>query len=105
MLPRRIQPLLVRSLGQFPAVALLGPRQAGKTTLAKALARQYPDSLYLDLERPADLTRLADPELFLARHAAHLVILDKIQRVTELFPVLRSLVDEQRRAGRFLLLG
>lgn len=105
MISRRIQPLLTQSLEQFPAVALLGPRQAGKTTLARELAKHHPGSLYLDLERPADLARLSDPELFLTRHAPHLVVLDEIQRLPELFPVLRSLIDEQRRAGRFLLLG
>ena len=80
---------------------LAGAAAAGKYLAAQSNTR--PPSL--DLRRPAELARVADPELFLARHAAHLVNLDKIQRVTELFPVLRSLVDEQRRAGRFLLLG
>ncbi len=92
-------------LADFPAVALLGPRQCGKTTLAKMLAAQAPASLYLDLERPSDVARLSDAELFLSRNADRLVMLDEIQRVPELFPVLRALIDEDRRAGRFLLLG
>ncbi len=90
---------------EFPAVALLGPRQAGKTTLARVVAAQRPDSLFLDLERPSDLAKLADPELFLSRHAGQLVVLDEIQRQPELFSVLRSLIDEKRTPGRFLLLG
>ena len=91
MIPRSLEQALLQTLGQFPAVALLGPRQAGKTTLAKAVARQFPGSLYLDLERPADLAKLADPELFLARLANRLVVLDEIQRLPGLFPLLRSL--------------
>lgn len=95
-------------LEQFPAVALLGPRQIGKTTLALAVAKQT-DALYLDLELPGDLARLADPVDYLSRHRDKLIILDEIHRVPELFPVLRSLIDQSRRAGRsagqFLLLG
>ncbi len=84
---------------------MLGPRQAGKTTLAKIIANQYSNSLYLDLERPSDLAKLADPEFFLARHADQLIVLDEIQRQPELFAVLRALIDEKRTPGRFLLLG
>lgn len=105
MLNRRILPEIRNALTEFPAVALLGPRQAGKTTLARSIAATLPDSLYLDLERPSDLARLADPELFLSRHVSHLVVIDEIQRMPELFTVLRSLIDENRSAGRFLLLG
>lgn len=95
-------------LEQFPAVALLGPRQVGKTTLALAVAEKS-GALYLDLEHPADLAKLADPADYLSRHEDKLVILDEIHRVPELFPVLRSLIDGRRRGGRqaghFLLLG
>lgn len=95
-------------LEQFPAVALLGPRQVGKTTLALAIAERT-GAVYLDLEHPADLAKLADPADYLARHADKLVILDEIHRVPELFAVLRSLIDERKRRGRqaghFLLLG
>ncbi len=91
-----------------PVVALLGSRQVGKTTLARSLEIGKP-LLYLDLERPSDIAKLADPELYLGRQGNHLVILDEIQRLPDLFPVLRSLVDERRRAGEtcasFLLLG
>jgi len=80
----------------------------GKTTLARALDLEKPCH-YLDLERPSDLAKLADPELYLSGQAGQLVILDEIQRIPGLFPVIRSLVDERRRAGeksaQFLLLG
>ena len=105
MISRRIFPNIEKALVQFPAVALLGPRQAGKTTLARCVGSSHVNSLYLDLERPSDLAKLADPELFLSRHADQLVVLDEIQRQPDLFPVLRALIDENRRPGRFLLLG
>ncbi len=105
MINRHLLPDIARSLAEFPAVALLGPRQAGKTTLAKLIADAQAGSLMLDLERPSDLAKLADPELFLSRHGDRLVVLDEIQRQPELFAVLRALIDENRRPGRFLLLG
>ena len=105
MLNRRLYPIIEHALKQFSAVALLGPRQAGKTTLARTIAATRADSVYLDLERPSDLAKLTDPELFLSRYADHLVVLDEIQRRPELFSILRSLIDDNRRPGRFLLLG
>ena len=105
MISRRILPNIEKALVQFPAVALLGPRQAGKTTLARSVGSSHENSLYLDLERPSDLAKLADPALFLSRHVDQLVVLDEIQRQPNLFPVLRALIDENRRPGRFLLLG
>lgn len=104
-LPRALEPEARTALARSPAVAILGPRQCGKSTLARRLVARRRDALYLDLERPSDRARLADPELFLARHAERLVCLDEIQRVPEIFPVLRSLIDERRRPGRFLILG
>lgn len=95
-------------IAQVPAVALLGARQVGKTTLAKSIAKSI-DSIYLDLEAPEDLLKLSDPASFLSAHADKLIILDEIQRSPELFPVLRGLIDKNReqgrRAGQFLLLG
>ena len=95
-------------LDQFPAVALLGPRQVGKTTLAELIAEERA-SVYLDLENPADREKLSDAALYLSGHDDKLVILDEVQRVPELFQTLRGLIDEGRRrdirAGRFLLLG
>ena len=90
-------------------MALLGPRQIGKTTLARDIAAQMPDSVYLDLENPRDAARLADPVRYLELHADRLVILDEIQRMPDLFRVLRGQIDERRRQGRrsgqFLVLG
>jgi uncharacterized protein len=101
---RNILPLLQEYLSIFPAVGLLGPRQVGKTTLAKNLKLEK-DSLYLDLEKASDRAKLVDPELFLKAHADKTVILDEIQLMPELFAELRSLIDEQREPGRFILLG
>lgn len=93
-------------LGEFPAVALIGARQVGKTTLARLLAREVVrKSVYLDLERPSDRAKLTDPELFLRAHRDALVVLDEVHRVPDLFPVLRSEIDEGRQPGRFLILG
>jgi len=101
------EPLLAR-LDQFPAVALLGPRQVGKTTLAEWVAGRR-ESVYLDLESPPDREKLADPVYYLSGHADKLVILDEVQRIPELFQALRGLIDKGRRqgrkAGQFLLLG
>jgi hypothetical protein len=108
MIQRFLTKPLLERLGQFPAVALLGSRQVGKTTLAMGLGVGKP-SHYLDLERPSALAKLEDPELYLAGFTGQLVILDEVQRLPGLFPVLRSLIDERRRrgekAGQFLLLG
>lgn len=106
MIPRLLNSTVASALDQFPVVGLVGSRQAGKTTLAKAVAEQLGlQSVYLDLERPSDLAKLTEPELYLEAHADALVVLDEIQRVPDLFPVLRSLIDAARRPGRFLLLG
>lgn len=104
LLHRRLQPALETHLAEFPAVALLGARQCGKTTIAQQLVHDK-GGIYLDLERPADRLKLSDPELFLAQHVGRLVCLDEVQRAPDLFPVLRGLVDRDRRPGRFLLLG
>lgn len=108
MIPRRLETILNARLDQYPAVALLGPRQVGKTTLAFALAERR-SSIYLDLESDADRAKLADPELYLAGHEDKLVILDEVHRFPGLFGNLRGLIDlgrrRGRRTGRFLLLG
>ena len=108
MIKRRLHARLRRLLEEYPAVALLGPRQVGKTTLAHEVAERV-DSVYLDLESPADRAKLADPTLYLADHENRLVVLDEVHRVPDLFQSLRGLIDrgrrQGRRAGRFLLLG
>jgi predicted AAA+ superfamily ATPase len=110
MIPRlakdRVSTLLVRS----PVVAVLGPRQVGKTTLALEIAEGLGDrAIYLDLELPSDRVKLADAELYFASHERDLVILDEIQRVPDLFQTLRGVVDARRRKhrpnGHFLVLG
>lgn len=109
MIPRRLHPVLRARLARFPAVALLGARQVGKTTLAGAVRGDFPQSVYLDLESPRDRMKLVDAEAYLARLEDRLVVIDEVQRLPELFPVLRSLIDagraRGRTTGRFLLLG
>lgn len=108
MILRRSQTAVHDALARQAAVALTGPRQVGKTTLALAIAAETP-SIYLDLEAREDRAKLTDPAAFLARYEDRLVILDEIQRVPELFPALRGLIDHGRRhgrkTGRFLILG
>lgn len=108
MFSRQILPLLTEEIQNSPAVALLGPRQSGKTTLALEAAKNTP-SIYLDLESERDRAKLAQPELYLSDHLDKLVILDEVHRAPSLFPVLRGLIDQARRAGKragqYLLLG
>jgi hypothetical protein len=110
MIKRALTPTLLEALDYSPAVGLLGPRQAGKTTLALEAAklRGLP-WVYLDLESEQDRAKLAEAELYLADQQGKLVILDEVHRAPGLFPVLRGLIDSGRRAGRgagqYLLLG
>jgi predicted AAA+ superfamily ATPase len=96
------------ALARQAAVALIGPRQIGKTTLAHTVAESIP-SVYLDLESEDDRAKLADPALFLRGYEDRLVVLDEIHRMPEIFPALRGLIDrgrrQGRRTGRFLILG
>lgn len=109
MIDRFALPSLCRYLDEFPAVAILGPRQAGKTTLALALASRVPASAYLDLESPADRAKLGDAAAYFDAHRSELVILDEVQRAPEIFAQLRGVIDQRRRKGKrtgqFLLLG
>lgn len=103
---RNLYTSLLESLETFPVVGLVGPRQVGKTSLARELAQRLGTrAVMLDLERPTDVAKLNDPELFLEPLAHRLVILDEVQLRPDLFPVLRALVDADRRPGRFLVLG
>lgn len=108
MIVRRAQAAVHRALRRQAAVALIGPRQVGKTTLASAIA-QTEGALYLDLESTADRAKLSDARLFLEEYADGLVVLDEIHRAPGLFPELRGLIDRGRRQGnrigRYLILG
>ena len=106
MINRRILSEIKDSLSYFPVVSIIGPRQVGKTTLAKQiLAESVKPALYLDLEIQSDWIKLNDAELFLSAHADHLIVLDEVQQRKELYPLIRGLVDQQREPARFLLLG
>jgi hypothetical protein len=96
MLPRRTLPAVQDALSRQAAVALIGPRQVGKTTLAHAIADSRL-SVYLDLEDRADRAKLTDPALFLDGYEDRLVVLDEVHRVPDLFPALRGIIDRGRR--------
>jgi predicted AAA+ superfamily ATPase len=108
MIPRYITTKVEKALAREAAVALIGPRQVGKTTLAMLISESRP-SVYLDLEAAADREKLTDPVQFLRQHTDKLVILDEIHRLPALFEALRGIIDQGRRSGqdtgRFLLLG
>jgi uncharacterized protein len=93
------------ALSIFPAIAIIGARQVGKTTLVRSLLGNMPDVVYLDLERPSDLDKLQNAELFFRLNRGKRIIIDEVQRKPELFPLLRFEIDEERRPGRFILLG
>ena len=92
-------------ISYFPAIAIIGPRQVGKTTLAKAIIAEFKDSMYLDLESPRDLSKISDAETFLQQFSDRTIVIDEVQRNKLLFPILRSLIDQEKRPGRFVLLG
>lgn len=105
MIDRQLLPRIERQLSQSPAVALLGPRQVGKTTLARTLGARHTPPVMLDLERESDRAAIAQPELFFPLHRESLLVLDEVQFVPDLFRALRPEIDADRRPGRFLLLG
>ncbi|MFT4752747.1 MAG: putative AAA+ superfamily ATPase [Salibacteraceae bacterium] len=106
MIQRFIENKVEKSLRHFPVVAIIGPRQVGKTTLAKSIAKMVNrETIYIDLENPRDFSKLQDPVLYFEANQDKCIILDEIQRNSELFPVLRSMIDMNRVAGRFILLG
>lgn len=105
MVPRQINALLKRYLDNFKAVAILGPRQCGKSTLAKGILEAFPDKVYLDLENPADRIKLNEPVLFFKSVANHTICIDEVQLMPELFNTLRGIIDQSKRTGQFLILG
>lgn len=106
MINRRASSEIKDSLSFFSVVSIIGPRQVGKTTLAKQImSESAKPTLYLDLELQSDLFKLNDAELFLSQHSEKLVVIDEVQNKKELYPLLRALVDRTREPGQFLLLG
>ncbi|MCD4682760.1 MAG: ATP-binding protein [Bacteroidales bacterium] len=106
MIKRNLQSRILNLLEHFPAVAILGPRQIGKTTLAKSLVSYIDkDVVYLDLELPVDLNKLSNPQTFFENNSNKCLVIDEIQRVPDLFPVIRAVIDQHRVPGRFIILG
>lgn len=108
MIQRRLETQIKEALERSPSVALMGPRQVGKTTIALNIADTTP-AIYLDLENRTDLQKVHDIEAFHSENSDKLIILDEVQRLPEIFAPLRGLIDGERRkgnrAGQFLFLG
>jgi len=102
---RKMEKEIADGLSHFPATAILGPRQCGKSSLARHLLNTYKDAIYIDAEKPSDIKKLTEPELFFDLHKDKLICIDEIQRTPEIFSVLRSVIDEQKKNGQFMLLG
>ena len=102
---RSITAKIRQKLEKVPGVVILGPRQCGKSTLAKTIISDIGTAIYLDLERPLDVNKLRDPEAFFSLNSDRLICLDEVQRVPDLFPLLRSVMDENKRNGQFIILG
>jgi predicted AAA+ superfamily ATPase len=102
---RLIKPLIAEYMQLFPVVAILGPRQCGKSTLAKELGSNFGNFLYVDLEDPSDRLRINDLSLFFNLNKSAIVCIDEAQLMPRLFPELRSIIDKERRNGQILLLG
>jgi len=97
---------ITESLQYFPVVGIIGPRQVGKTTIAKEISKTIKkETLYIDLENPRDIAKLQDPVLYFEAHTDKCIILDEIQNAPQLFSVLRSMIDLKREPGRFIILG
>lgn len=106
MITRLIEKEILELISFFPAVGIVGPRQSGKTTLAKSISEKIDKKcIYLDIESPTDRNKLNEPELFFENNKDYCVIIDEIQRMSELFPILRSVIDKHRVHGRFIILG
>jgi predicted AAA+ superfamily ATPase len=102
---RKLEDEIQKYLQIFPIVAILGPRQCGKSTVVKQLFSNSQNGIYLDLQNQEDLNKLFDPRLFLKINEEKVICLDEIQLVPDLFGILRSVVDENRQNGKFILLG
>lgn len=102
---RKIENFVTENLRLFPAIAILGPRQCGKSTLVKMMSAGIPNFLYLDLQNRDDLAKLNEPSLFFNANKDKTICLDEIQLIPNLFSILRSEIDSDRKTGRFILLG
>ncbi len=106
MIPRLGTKELIEILEYFPVLGITGPRQVGKTTLSKKLAGEIEkEVIYLDMENPTDLSKLSEPALYFKKNEDACIIIDEVQRVPELFPILRSMIDQKRIPARFILTG
>lgn len=105
LISRKEESFIQENLKVFPAVVILGPRQCGKSTLIKMLSESLTNFLYLDLQNRDDLAKLNEPGLFFTANENKTICLDEIQLIPELFSILRSEIDRNRRNGRFILLG
>lgn len=106
MLKRNLQHTITHLLQEYPSIAVLGPRQVGKTTLVKKIAKQQKKkTLYLDLEKEIDIRKLTDAESFFDLYKDQCIILDEVQTIPKLFTILRPAIDEYRKPNRFILLG
>jgi predicted AAA+ superfamily ATPase len=105
LISRQLESIVLQHPGVFPAVAILGPRQCGKSTLVKMLSASIKPLVYLDLQDYEDLNKLSEPNLFFEANSEAVICLDEIQLVPHIFSVLRSAIDKNRRNSRFILLG
>ncbi len=106
MKTRFIEKKLLTTINNFPATGIIGPRQVGKTTLAKQLIKKIEkEALYIDIENPRDRVKLSDPVLFFENNIDKCIIIDEIQLMPELFSILRPMIDMKREPGRFIILG
>lgn len=104
MIHRLIEKTFLNSITKFPVTGIVGPRQVGKTTLVKQYLNDL-NAIYLDLEKNSDINKLNDPELFFSQNHDKTIILDEIQHQPSIFPLLRAVIDENRKPGRFVILG
>jgi predicted AAA+ superfamily ATPase len=104
-IPRKITRNIRQRLEETPAVAIIGARQSGKTTLSRKIIESDKSAIYLDLEKTSDRNKLQDPEAYFSLNADRLICLDEIQRAPDLFPLMRAIIDESNRNGQFLILG
>jgi predicted AAA+ superfamily ATPase len=105
MYSRKEESAVRRYVSFFPVTAILGPRQCGKTTLAKKIAKEMPNSLYLDMEKASDYKKITDPELFFRSNLGKLIVIDEIQVRKDIFPAIRSFVDSAEEKTPILVLG